>query len=262
MQGHRRHYRCQGKGDYGDIVSVELIMQQTLGMPAHIAIIMDGNGRWAKQRGLSRSMGHREGAKTVETITRHCLKLGVKCLTLFAFSTENWSRPKAEVDAIMDLLRDYLTQCEQQQNRDVKTRFIGDRKALAPDLVRRMDALEAATAKNTGMNLNLAINYGGRDEIVTAARRLACLAAKGEIDIEDIDENMFADGLYTAGQPYPDMIIRPSGEQRLSNFLLWQCAYSEFVYMDKLWPDFSPTDLDAAIAEYNGRDRRYGGLSG
>jgi undecaprenyl diphosphate synthase len=237
-------------------------MQQTSGMPAHIAIIMDGNGRWAKQRGLARSMGHREGAKTVEIITRHCLEIGIGHLTLFAFSTENWSRPKAEVEAIMNLLRDYLTQCEQQQNREVRTRFIGDRAPLAPDLVRRMDALEAATANNTRMNLNIAINYGGRDEILHAARRLACLVAEGKLDPRDIDAALFSQGLYTAGQPDPDMIIRPSGEQRLSNFLLWQCAYAELIYMDKLWPDFTPADLDTAIALYAGRDRRYGGISG
>jgi len=235
-------------------------MQQTEAIPAHVAIIMDGNGRWAKQRGLSRSMGHRQGAKAVEEITRHCQKIGVRILTLFAFSTENWSRPRQEVEAIMDIFRDYLGQCEKQKNDRVRMRFIGDRTPLASDIVRRMDALEEATQDNRDMSVNIAINYGGRDEIVHATRRLASLVADGSIDADAIDHVVFAGELYTAGQPDPDLIIRPSGEMRLSNFLLWQCAYSEFVFMDVLWPDFTAAHLDKAIAEFSERSRRFGGV--
>lgn len=230
-------------------------------MPRHIAIIMDGNGRWAKQRGLTRSMGHRQGVKTVEKITKYCKSIGLKHLTLYAFSTENWSRPKQEVDSIMDLLREYLNQCDKHPDENVRTRFLGERSQLPADLVQKMDALELRTNSQTEMNLNIAINYGGRDEIIHATRRLARLCADGKMSPDAIDEKLFGDYLYTEQQPDPDMIIRPSGEMRLSNFLLWQSAYAEFFPMnDVLWPDFTPAHLDKAIEQFLTRDRRYGGV--
>lgn len=238
-------------------------MQQSNGgeqIPSHIAIILDGNGRWAKRRGLPRTMGHRQGAKAVEPIIRRCLELGVSSLSLYAFSTENWSRPASEVDAIMNLLREMLHSADQYRRENVRLRVIGDRSALAPDLLREIESAERESAGRTGMTVNMAINYGGREEIARAARLLAEQVKDGTLSPEEIGEKQVAAALYTAGQPELDLLIRPSGEKRISNFLLWQCAYAEFVFMDILWPDFTPADLDAAIEEYRRRHRRVGGI--
>ena len=229
-------------------------------IPSHIAIIMDGNGRWAKRRGLPRTMGHRQGAKAVEPIIRRCLELGVSSLSLYAFSTENWSRPASEVDAIMSLLREMLHSADQYRRENVRLRVIGDRSALAPDLLREIESAERESAGRTGMTVNMAINYGGREELARAARLLAEQVKDGTLFPEEIGEKQVAAALYTAGQPELDLLIRPSGEKRISNFLLWQCAYAEFVFMDILWPDFTPADLDAAIEEYRRRHRRFGGI--
>ena len=238
-------------------------MQQSNGgeqIPSHIAIILDGNGRWAKRRGLPRTMGHRQGAKAVEPIIRRCLELGVSSLSLYAFSTENWSRPASEVDAIMNLLREMLHSADQYRRENVRLRVIGDRSARAPDLLREIESAERESAGRTGMTVNMAINYGGREEIARAARLLAEQVKDGTLSPEEIGEKQVAAALYTAGQPELDLLIRPSGEKRISNFLLWQCAYAEFVFMDILWPDFTPADLDAAIEEYRRRHRRFGGI--
>ena len=238
-------------------------MQQSNGgeqIPSHIAIILDGNGRWAKRRGLPRTMGHRQGAKAVEPIIRRWLELGVSSLSLYAFSTENWSRPASEVDAIMNLLREMLHSADQYRRENVRLRVIGDRSALAPDLLREIESAERESAGRTGMTVNMAINYGGREEIARAARLLAEQVKDGTLSPEEIGEKQVAAALYTAGQPELDLLIRPSGEKRISNFLLWQCAYAEFVFMDILWPDFTPADLDAAIEEYRRRHRRFGGI--
>lgn len=233
---------------------------QGAAVPVHIGIIMDGNGRWARRRGLSRSAGHRQGAKCVGEIARHCQKRGVRFLTLFAFSTENWKRPKEEIGQIMNLLRAYLDDAESYKNENIRVVILGDRAPLSDDLRKRIDQAERESASHTGMTLNIALNYGGRQEIVRAAQLLAQQVYQGTLLPEEIGEETFSAQLYTAGQPDPDLIIRPSGEERLSNFLLWQCAYSELVFMDILWPDFKPADLDAAIAAYSGRTRRFGGI--
>lgn len=230
------------------------------GVPAHIAIILDGNGRWAKKRGLSRSMGHRQGTRALRPVIRHCQALGVRYLTLYVFSTENWNRPKREIDGIMDLLREHFNEAAKSSGEEIRIRVLGDVSRLDEDLQREVAKAVRDTAKNTGLTVNFALNYGGRQELVFAMRRLAESVKSGTLQPDAIDEETIEQHLYTAGIPDPDLIIRPSGEQRLSNFLLWQCAYSELVFMDVLWPDFKPNDLDAAIAEYAGRDRRFGGV--
>ncbi len=235
-------------------------MAEELHIPRHIGIIMDGNGRWAKKRGLPRTAGHTKGAEVFQKITRYCEKIGVKALTVYAFSTENWSRPQSEVDAIMNLLRRYLKDAFGFKGENFKINFIGERSRLAPDIIEKIEEIEETSKNNTGLILNVALNYGGRDEIVHAARSLGREILSGKIKPEEIDEAAFESFTYTAGQPPVDLILRPSGEQRISNFLLWQCAYSEFVYMDTLWPDFTPADLDRAIREYSGRQRRFGGI--
>ena len=238
-------------------------MTQQLDMnriPQHIAIIMDGNGRWAAERGKPRSFGHQAGVDAVRKITSECTRLGVKYLTLYTFSTENWKRPLEEVSAIMKLFGEYLLKGFNYKDRNIRIKFLGDRTALDPKLQKMMNELEGDSACKTGMTLNIAINYGGRPEIVRAAQRLAARAAAGEIRPEEITEQMLSDAMYTAGQKDPDFILRPSGEKRLSNFMLWQAAYSELVEMDVLWPDFTRSDLDAAIEEFNHRSRRFGGL--
>ena len=232
----------------------------SINVPTHIAIILDGNGRWAKSRGLSRSMGHRQGAKALGPIVEHCKKLGVKYLTLYVFSTENWSRPADEVEGIMNLLREQFKNAEKYVNENVCIKVLGDVTRLAPDLQQRIADAEKRSENNDELTVCFALNYGARDEMVRAVKKIAQKAVDGEISVEDIDADVFAKNLYTADIPDPDIIIRPSGEKRLSNFLLWQCAYSEFVFMDILWPDFKPTDLDAAIAEFSMRNRRFGGL--
>ena len=229
-------------------------------VPAHIAIIMDGNGRWAKQRGLPRNVGHRQGAKVFENICGYCQKIGVKYVTAYAFSTENWKMPQSEINTIMELLRSYLKEASRQTKRNVRLLFLGDRTPLAEDLQRQMEKAERESEKNTGITVCVALNYGGRAEIVHSARELARMASSGTLDPDSIDEELFGRHLYTGGIPDPDLLIRPSGELRISNFLLWQLAYTEFVFQDVLWPDFTPAHLDQAIAQYAKRNRRFGGI--
>ena len=225
-------------------------------LPEHIAIIMDGNGRWAKKRSLPRTAGHIAGAKTFKNIARYCNKIGLKYLTVYAFSTENWKRPKDEVEGIMNLLRDYLKDAENFKDENIKVKFIGDLEPLADDIKELIKKDEDGSKDATGLNLNIAINYGGRDEITKAVKRIV---ASG-ISPEDITEQTVSDHLYTKGMPDPDFIIRPSGEYRTSNYLLWQSAYSEYWFSDILWPDFTPKHLEKAIEDYNRRNRRFGGV--
>lgn len=229
-------------------------------IPKHIGIIMDGNGRWAKKRLMPREAGHREGAKTLRKIVRYCADIGVKYLTLYAFSTENWKRPQNEIDAIMKLLDEYLDEVRQYSSENVRVVFIGDKSMLSERLQKKMIALENDSASHTKMTLYLAINYGGRAELTEACRSIALKCKSGEIKPEDISEQMISDYLYTCDCPDADLIIRPSGELRLSNFLTWQSAYSEFYFSDVLWPDFTTKDLDKAIESFNIRNRRFGGI--
>ena len=230
-------------------------------IPAHVAIIMDGNGRWAKKRKLPRTAGHKKGAEVVEQILEEADHLGVRYLTVYAFSTENWLRPAMEVKALMNLLRLYmessLKKCEKN---NVCVRVIGDKTRLDEDLQESIRNLEEATKNNTGMHFQIAINYGGRDEILRGVKRLTEKVKNGEVNADDITEEMIADHLDTAGIPDPDLLIRTCGEQRISNFLLWECAYSEFYFTDVAWPDFTIEELKKAIDAYNHRERRYGGL--
>jgi len=229
--------------------------------PQHVAIIMDGNGRWAKARGLPRVAGHRRGADAVRRVIRGAGELGVPVLTLFAFSTENWARPADEVSDLMGLLRHYLRhELEELGRNGAKLRVIGDRDRLARDIVKDISDAETRTRANTRIDVNICINYGSRDEILQATRSLARKVAAGEIAAEQIDESRFEHELLTAGVPDPDLLIRTSGEQRISNFLLWQCAYAELVFVDTLWPDFGKEHLEQAIAEFRKRERRYGGV--
>ena len=229
--------------------------------PHHVAIIMDGNGRWAKARGLPRVAGHRRGADAVRRVIRGAGELGVPVLTLFAFSTENWARPADEVSDLMGLLRHYLRhELEELGRNGAKLRVIGDRDRLAKDIVKDICDAEARTRTNTRIDVNICINYGSRDEILRATRNLARKVAVGEMTAEQIDESRFERELLTAGVPDPDLLIRTSGEQRISNFLLWQCAYAELVFVDTLWPDFGKDHLEQAIAEFRKRERRYGGV--
>lgn len=231
-------------------------------LPKHIGIIMDGNGRWAKKRGLPRTFGHREGAKVFRKIVEYCGDIGLEYLTVYAFSTENWSRPKDEVDSIMKLLEQYIDDAFQHQdeNQKFRTKFIGDISALSPVLQEKIRRIEEVVSNKNGLMVNIALNYGGRDEIVRAVKQVAQQVQTGALQLEKVGQEAFSQYLYTAGQPDPDLIIRPSGEERLSNFLIWQAAYSEFVFMDILWPDFTPRDLERAIVEYQQRDRRFGGV--
>ena len=225
----------------------------------HIAIIMDGNGRWATKKGLPRAAGHKKGAEAVKAVTRAAGELGIEYLTLYAFSTENWQRSPEEVNTLMDLLRDYLkSDLKEVQDNGVRIRFIGERDMLAPDIVENMKKLEAETAGNMKMTLCIALSYGSRHEIVNAARKIAMLAKRGDILPEDVDIKMFSDMLYTKDIPDPDLVIRSSGEQRVSNYLLWQIAYSELYFSPVLWPDFDKETLEAIIKDFNRRERRYG----
>ena len=235
---------------------------QKTDLPGHIGIIMDGNGRWAKQRGMPRKYGHREGAKAFRRIVEYCDRIGLRYLTVYAFSTENWRRPKDEVDAIMSLLEQYIDEAfaRQSENQNVRTRFIGDMHALSPVLQQKIQRIEALGEGRTGLNVNVALNYGGRSELAHAMRAIAAQVQQGTLKPSQVDEQMISNHLYTAGQPDPDLIIRPSGEERLSNFLIWQAAYSEFVFMDVLWPDFQPKHLERAIEIYRSRSRRFGGV--
>ena len=230
-------------------------------LPVHIGIIMDGNGRWAKKRGLPRNAGHAAGAKTFEKIVEYAGNMGIKIVTVYAFSTENWRRPKEEINALMALLEDYLDNgLARLAGRDVKIRFIGNESAFSADFQRKLRHMEKATEDNGGLLLNVALNYGGRAEITSAVRKIARLCADGKLRAEDIDEKTIERYLDTSGQHDPDLIIRPSGEYRLSNFLMWQSAYSELWFDNVLWPDFSEEDLRRAVADYQKRNRRFGGV--
>lgn len=230
-------------------------------IPAHIAIILDGNGRWAKAKGMPRNYGHAQGSKNVERICEEAYRMGIKYLTVYAFSTENWNRPKDEVDALMKLLRNYMKTClKTAAKNDMKVRVIGDKTGLDEDIRNRIAELEEATKDNGGLNFQIALNYGSRDEIVRAVRRVSEDVKEGKVKPEDIDEKMFETYLDTHGIPDPDLMIRTSGELRLSNYLLWQLAYTEFYFTDIPWPDFTKEELSKAIEQYNRRDRRYGGV--
>ena len=230
-------------------------------VPEHIAIILDGNGRWAKKRGMPRNFGHLQGAKNVEQICSDAYDLGVKYLTVYTFSTENWKRSIEEVGTLMNILRKYLKDCvKKSMKNNVKCRVIGRKEELSEDIIESINNLEEKTKNNTGLNFTIAINYGGRDEIVRAVRKIADKVKAGEIETSDIDEAMISDNLDTAGIPDPDLLIRTSGEQRLSNYLPWQLAYTEFYFTDVYWPDFNREELIKACEKYNKRERRYGGV--
>ena len=230
-------------------------------VPRHVAIIMDGNGRWAKKRLLPRKAGHVQGSRVAEQICEDAYDLGIEYLTIYAFSTENWARPKDEVDALMNLLRKYMKDSiERSSKNNMRVRVIGDISALAPDLQESILKLEEISAKNTGLKFQVAINYGGRDEILRAVRKAAEKVKEGALKPEDINEEVFYGFFDTAGIPYPDLMIRTSGEMRTSNFLPWQLAYSEFYFTDVLWPDFNKKELKKALDFYNGRERRFGGV--
>lgn len=231
-------------------------------LPQHIGIIMDGNGRWAKKRSLPRKYGHREGAKAFRKIVEYCEQIGLQYLTVYAFSTENWKRPEDEVASIMNLLEQYIDEAfaNQGKNKNVKVWFIGDMTALSDTLQEKIKRIESLNEGKEGLTVNVALNYGGRDELVHAVKKIAQQVKDNTLQPEDINETVLSNNLYTQGQPDPDLIIRPSGEERISNFLIWQAAYSEFVFLDVLWPDFKPDDLEEAIRIFNGRHRRFGGI--
>ena len=230
-------------------------------IPQHVAIILDGNGRWAKSKGMPRNYGHSRGAKNLEVICEDAWNMGIKYLTVYLFSTENWKRSKEEVDGLMRLFRSYTKTCiKTAQKNNMKVRVLGDPTALDPDLQESLKKLEESSKDNTGLNFQIAINYGSRDEMVRAMKKMAADRDAGKLSAADISEETFAQYLDTAGIPDPDLLIRTSGEQRLSNYLLWQLAYSEFYFTDVHWPDFSKEELEKAILAYNKRDRRYGGV--
>lgn len=232
-----------------------------MNIPKHIAIILDGNGRWAKSKGMPRNYGHVQGAKTVEVICEEAYKMGVQYLTVYAFSTENWNRPKDEVDALMKLLRNYMKTCLKtaEKNR-MCVRVLGDKTGLAEDIRDRIAELEKATKDNDGLHFQIALNYGGRDEIVRAVKEIAEDVKKGTLSADEVTEELIADRLDTKGLPEPDLLIRTCNEQRISNFLLWQLAYTEFYFTPVAWPDFSKAELEKAIEAYNHRERKYGGI--
>ena len=233
---------------------------ESINLPEHIAIIMDGNRRWAKQRKLDPRLGHKKGAEVLENMVKYCNKIGIKYLTVYAFSTENWKRSKEEVGALMLLLQNYLDDFSKRADTDnIRIKMLGDREGLSQGLLKSLDNAIERTKNNTGVTFNVAFNYGGRDEIVKAVRKIAEDVKQNRIDIENIDETLITDNLYTTGMPDPDLMIRTSGEIRLSNFLPWQLVYSEFYFTDKLWPDFTEEDLNEAIDEYNRRNRKFGG---
>ena len=230
-------------------------------IPDHVAIILDGNGRWAKSKGMPRNYGHTMGAKNVEVICKAAYDMGIKYLTLYAFSTENWNRPESEVKALMTLLDSYLKNCRKTAKKNnMRVRVIGDIRRLEPKFQENIRQLEEESKDYDGLNLQIAINYGSRDEMVRAMKRMISDCREDKISIDDVNEDTFSDYLDTAGIPDPDLLIRTSGEQRLSNYLLWQLAYSEFYFTKVPWPDFHEKELEQAIEAYNARDRRYGGI--
>lgn len=229
-------------------------------LPTHIAIIMDGNRRWAKFNNLDAKLGHKKGAETLENIVRYCNKIGIKYLTVYAFSTENWRRTEEEVGALMLLLQNYLDYFTKKANdENIRVKMLGDRSNLSKSLLKKIDNTVSRTAQNTGLTFNVAFNYGGRNEIVTAIKKISSDIKEGNISVNDINEDLVSNYLYTAGQPDPDLLIRTSGELRTSGFLPWQLVYTELYFIDKLWPDFTEKDLDIAIEEYNKRNRKFGG---
>ena len=233
-----------------------------MNIPEHVAIILDGNGRWAKSKGMPRNYGHTMGARNVETVCQAAEELGIKYLTLYAFSTENWNRPQAEVDALMKLLESYLKNCVKTADKNhMRVRIIGEISRLSETFQEKIRQLEESSAKNTGLNLTIAINYGSRDEMLRAMKHMFADCASGKLNAQAIDEACFSSYLDTRDIPDPDLLIRTSGEQRLSNYLLWQLAYSEFYFTDVPWPDFHKKELELAIEAYNKRDRRFGGLT-
>ena len=239
----------------------EEILKEELNIPAHVAIILDGNGRWAKKRGLPRTMGHREGCKVVEQTVEDAARLGIRYLTVYGFSTENWKRSDDEVSALMQLFRYYMKRLLGiAKANNVRVLSIGDRSRFAPDIIEGINALERETSENTGLTFVIAVNYGGRDEIRRAAVKLAEDVRNGRLSPEDISEEDITSRLDTHAIPDPDLLIRTGGEMRLSNYLLWQCAYTEFYVTDLLWPDFNRSELEKAIRVFNKRDRRYGGV--
>ncbi len=235
------------------------MQEKFVNVPNHVAIILDGNGRWAKAKGMPRNYGHVQGAKTVEVICEEAYKMGIQYLTVYAFSTENWNRPKDEVDALMKLLRNYLKTCLRtaEKNR-MCVRILGDKTGLDADIRARIEELETATKSNDGLHFQIALNYGGRDEIVRAVKKVAADMAQGRISEEDITEKLVGDRLDTHGLPEPDLLIRTCNEQRVSNFLLWQLAYTELYFTPVSWPDFSKEELEKAVEAYNKRDRKFG----
>lgn len=228
-------------------------------LPLHIGIIMDGNGRWAKKKGLPRFAGHNAGAIAFYKIVKYCSEIGIKHLTVYAFSTENWKRSQKEIETIMKLMQSYINDIEKYLKLNVRPIFIGDLSVFDPETVRKMNDIQKRGEELTGMILNIAINYGGKNEIINATKQIVAEVNQNKFDINNLDEQTFSEYLYTKNQPDVDLLIRPSGEQRLSNFLIWQCAYAEFVFMDVLWPDFNSRHLDNAIEEFNNRNRRFGG---
>jgi undecaprenyl diphosphate synthase len=229
-------------------------------LPVHVGIIMDGNGRWANSKGRPRQFGHREGAKAFKRIVNHALEKGIKYITFYAFSTENWKRPKEEIDTIMKLFENYLDDVRKYSDKNVRVLFIGDKSRLEKRLQEKMVKLENDSASFDAMTLILAVNYGGRDEILSSCKKICELVRDGFLEPEQVDGEIFEGGLYTAGIPDVDLLIRPSGEMRISNFLIWQCAYAELYFTDVLWPDFSKKDFDKAIDNYSVRSRRFGGV--
>lgn len=229
-------------------------------LPVHIGFIMDGNGRWAQKRGMPRKMGHREGAQTFRKIAEYCKKIGIKYVTFYAFSTENWKRPQDEIDELMRLFGEYLNEVEDYAKDKTRLVFLGDKSAFGKELSERMTELEEKSADFDEMTLMLAMNYGGRDDIVHSVKQIAKMTLNKEITLSDIDESLVSSLLYTKGMPDVDLLIRPSGEMRISNFLIWQSAYAEFYFTDTLWPDFTPKELDKALEDFASRNRRFGGV--
>ncbi|MCR5337687.1 MAG: isoprenyl transferase [Lachnospiraceae bacterium] len=236
-------------------------MTDTRGVPEHVAVILDGNGRWAKSKGLPRTAGHVAGAKNIESICRAADEIGIRYLTVYAFSTENWSRPKDEVDAIMRILRDYLKSClAQSKKNNMRCKVIGERSRLDPDIVKRIEELEEASKDYTGLTFIIALNYGGQDEIIRATKKMIADAGEGKLQPDDLTPEIFSSYLDTKDIPNPDLMIRTSGEQRLSNYLIWQLAYAELYFTPVPWPDFNRSELEKAVEAYQQRDRRFGGV--
>ncbi len=229
-------------------------------IPNHIGIIMDGNGRWAKKKLLPRYLGHKKGAEVFKNISRFCNKIGIKYLTVYAFSTENWSRPKKEVDFIINILSEYLDDMKNYTKENIKVKFIGEFSVFSEKLRKKISEAETKSFSATGLNLNIAINYGGKSEIINAVKNTITFFNENKLLLNDVDENLFSKFLYTKEQPDVDLIIRPSGEYRLSNFMIWQSAYAEYIFMDILWPDFKEENLIDALNQYSNRDRRFGGI--